>query len=431
MPAISYQFPPGLTDVYIRVKSKDPLTIPIYVGSEHSHIIKANSNAYFYGALYGILSILFIYNMTLYGYLKQRRYLFYSIYLLAFTAFNFTYTGHGFSSLWPESVFLQQSLMPTLMFIYLFSGVIFTLEFLDTRTYLPSLYKARTKLNVGIVLLAICLLLINDRSIAIMTQLVLLTTLFIWMLSIGYLAHKRGSRLAKFFIPAVLMGTGGATLSSFATWGIIPYSQWAFRGIEIGMLLEMSLLSISLGFSFKMAQDARANAESNARLDPLTNLYNRRAFSDLVYPLWELGKRNHKPVAILLIDLDWFKNINDQYGHATGDEVLKNVGKQLKQGLRDSDIPLRWGGEEFLIFLPDTDIDKAHFLAKNLQQHFDSSMVTPAHNVTMSIGVASAIPSEIELDKLIGLADKALYQAKHKGRNCVVSLPTSDYSFVT
>jgi diguanylate cyclase (GGDEF)-like protein len=422
MPAVAYQFPPGRTDVYFRVHSKDPLTIPIYIGPEESHVAAASLNAYFYGVLYGVLGILLIYNITLYCYLKELKYLLYSIYLSAFTAFNFTYTGHGFWTLWPESIWLQQSLMPTLMFAYFFSGVIFTLEFLNTRTYLPSLYAFRYKLYAGLLILALSLLLINDRSISIMTQLVILTTLSIWMLVIGYYSYKSGNPLAKFFVPAVIMGTGGATISSLATWGIIPYSQWAFRGIEIGMLLEMSLLSVSLGFNFKMAQDARKSAEINARVDPLTNLYNRRAFSDLVYPLWQLGKRNKTPMAIILIDLDWFKRINDAYGHAIGDEVLKDVGKELKQRLRESDIPLRWGGEEFLIFLPNTNTSEARQLADTLREQFDSKHITPTHKVTMSIGVVGALPQDIELYKLIGLADKALYQAKQNGRNCVVSL---------
>lgn len=308
------------------------------------------------------------------------------------------------------------------MFVYLFSGVMFTLEFLNTRTYLPSLYAFRNKIYAGLLTVALCLLLLNDRSIAIMTQLVILTTLLIWMLAIGYFSFKNGNPLAKFFVPAILMGAGGATISSLATWGVIPYSQWAFRGIEIGMLLEMSLLSISLGFNFKMAQKARESAESNARLDPLTNLYNRRAFSDLVYPLWKLGIRNKTPMAIILIDLDWFKRINDQYGHMIGDEVLESVGKQLKQRLRDSDIPLRWGGEEFLIFLPNTGTDAALNIAENLREYFDSNNITQTYKVTLSIGVVSALPNNIELDKLVGLADKALYKAKRQGRNCVVSL---------
>ncbi len=389
MPAVLYEFSPGQTEVYFRIRSKDPLTIPIYIGSEESHSSVATTNAYFYGVLYGALIILLIYNLVLFSYLREQKYLFYSAYLFAFTIFNFTYTGHGFWSLWPDSVLLQQSLMPVLMFVYLYSGVVFTIEFLDTRKYVPSLYAVRRKIYSALLGLALVLILVNSRSLAIMVQLVILTSLSLWMLVIGYSAYKNGNPSAKCFVPAVLMGTGGATISSLATWGIIPYSQWAFRGIEIGILMEMSLLSVSLGFNFKMVQQAMKNAESNAMLDPLTNLYNRRAFSELVHPLWELGKRNKTPMAIMLIDLDWFKRINDKYGHDIGDEVLEAVGVQLKQRLRDSDIALRWGGEEFLIFLPNTDNESAVHLAETLRQYFDSTNIRSRQKVTMSVGVVS------------------------------------------
>ena len=99
------------------------------------------------------------------------------------------------------------------------------------------------------------------------------------------------------------------------------------------MVLEMSLLSISLAFNYKQVQQARLSAERDARLDPLTSLYNRRAFEDLVYPIWELGKRSNKHMSVLLIDLDWFKRINDKFGHDMGDKVLQNVAKEIKLSL--------------------------------------------------------------------------------------------------
>ncbi|MDP5190928.1 GGDEF domain-containing protein, partial [Rheinheimera baltica] len=236
---------------------------------------------------------------------------------------------------------------------------------------------------------------------------------------------KNKDPLAKFFIPAVIMGAGGATISSFATWGIIPYSHWAFRGIEVGMLLEMSLLSISLGFNFKLTQEARISAESNALHDPLTNLYNRRAFSQLVHPSWELGKRNNNPMSIMLMDLDWFKRINDQFGHAVGDKVLEGVAKEIKSRIRDSDIPLRWGGEEFLIFLPNTNSVQAKQLAEDLRAKIENIKIDNIGNVTMSIGVVSATPDQIDLEQLVNLADEALYSAKEQGRNTVIVMTYS------
>ncbi|MDP5034937.1 MAG: sensor domain-containing diguanylate cyclase [Alishewanella sp.] len=420
MPSVAHKFPLGTSHVLFRINSEDPLTIPVYMGSERAMAKALTKNAYVYGVLYGGLLILLIYNLALYFYLKEIKYLLYPIYLFAFTAFNFTYTGHGFWLLWSGSVSLQQWLMPSLMFCYLISAVMFTIGFLNTRTCLPALYTYRQRIYASLIVIAALIFLSGDRAFIIMTQLIMLTILSVWMLVIGCLAFKNNDPLAKFFIPAIIMGTGGATISSFATWGIIPYSQWAFRGIEIGMLLEMSLLSISLGFNFKLAQKARIVAESNALHDPLTNLYNRRAFSKLVYPSWELGKRHNIPMSIMLMDLDWFKRINDQFGHTAGDSVLKAVAKEIKSRLRESDIPLRWGGEEFLIFLPNTNSEQAQQLAKVLRAQIEKIDLNKIGNVTMSIGVVSATPNQIDLDKLIILADEALYSAKEKGRNTVV-----------
>ncbi|MGB3726130.1 MAG: diguanylate cyclase [Glaciecola sp.] len=420
MPSASHLFAPGQTHVFFRFQSQDPVTVPIYIGEDTSFDAHQLENAYFYGALYGSLLMLLIYNIVLYCFIKERRHLLYSFYLLAFTAFNFTYTGHGFWLLWSESVFLQQWLMPVLMFCYLFSGVMFTIEFLNTRVYLPSLYASRYKIYIGLGVLVIPILLSGNRSLAIMIQLIILSSMAFWMLLIGGLVWRNKNPIARLFIPAILLGTGGAAVSSLATWGFIPYSQWAFRGIEIGMLLEMSLLSISLGFTIKAVKEAQIHAEANARIDPLTKLYNRRAFTDLVHPIWELGKRNNASMSIMLIDLDWFKQINDDFGHAVGDRVLQRIASELSNRLRVSDIALRWGGEEFLIFLPNTVLLEAKLLADELRNHIDSIEIENHVSITMSIGVASADSANNSIDSLIKKADDALYTAKHEGRNRVV-----------
>ena len=420
MPSVFYRFTQQQTIVVFRFSSQDPMTIPVYLGQPVIANDKSTENAYFYGALYGSLVILLVYNLVLYSYLKERRYLLYSLYLLSFLAFNFTYTGHGFWWVWSDSVFLQQWLMPTLMFFYLFSAVRFTIEFLNTQLYLPKLYRNRKYIYGGLGALAVLIILVGSRSFAVMSQLVVLTTISLWMLAIGIFAYRNGDTLAKFFLPAVLCGTGGATVSSLATWGLVSYSKWAFRGIEIGMVLEMSLLSISLAFNYKQVQQARLSAERDARLDPLTSLYNRRAFEDLVYPIWELGKRSNKHMSVLLIDLDWFKRINDKFGHDMGDKVLQNVAKEIKGQVRGSDITFRWGGEEFLVFLPNTRANYAKQIAENLRLHLFSHDINKLVRVTVSIGVSGSYPGEDDLNVLIKEADQALYLAKAQGRNKVV-----------
>lgn len=421
MPSVAFTFKPGVTHVVLRIKSDDPMTFPVYLGDEKSVDQFEQENSYFYGALYGALIILLIYNLMLYAYSKELRYCFYSLYLLSFTVFNFTYTGHGFWLLWPNNVLLQQYLMPLLMFGYLFSGVLFTMEYLQVQKYLPRLYSYRRFIYGGLVTLGCIIIAVGSISFAVMSQLVVLTTISVWMLAIGYYSLINGNHLAKFFVPAVLMGAFGATISSLTTWGVFPYTQWAFRGIELGMLLEMSLLSISIGFNFKMAYDARVTAEHYARIDSLTNLFNRRALTELIYPIWNLGKRQHTSMSVMLIDLDWFKRINDEFGHIMGDDVLKHVAHTLKRSFRQSDIIIRWGGEEFFVFLPDTDIVQAKRLAEKLRDYFDKNKVNDVTRITISVGVACSYPSVMSFDELIELADKSLYHAKQNGRNQVVT----------
>lgn len=420
LPSVSHRFTQPDTLVVFRFASQEPLLIPIHVGTPEAAATKSSNNAYFYGALYGTLIILLVYNLVLYSYIRERRYLLYSLYLLSFLAFNFTYTGHGFWWLWPESVFLQQWLIPTLMFLFTLSAIRFTLGFLNIPVHFPRLYRSRKHIYSALWILAMITAVLGNRYIAVLSQLIVLTIIAIWMLIIGILAYRSGDVLAKLFVPAFMFGTGGAIVSSLVVWGLLPYSNWAFRCIEIGMIIEMSLLSISLAFNYKQVQQACENAERNARLDPLTSLYNRRAFDDLVYPIWELGKRSHKHMSVMLIDLDWFKCVNDKYGHDMGDKVLKKVAQEIKGQVRGSDITFRWGGEEFLVFLPNTHAKYAKQIAENLRTHLFALQVDKSIRITVSIGVAGTSPDKEDIEALIKESDKAMYLAKANGRNKVV-----------
>lgn len=143
----------------------------------------------------------------------------------------------------------------------------------------------------------------------------------------------------------------------------------------------------------------------------------------MVYPIWELGVRKNQRMSIVLIDLDWFKQINDEFGHDAGDGVLELVAKTIKARARSSDLVFRWGGEEFLLFLPDTSVSDAKALAETLRLSVKEVTSESITTVTTSIGVAAFNAQEsggTKIEGLIKVADKALYVAKQKGRNCVV-----------
>ena len=122
----------------------------------------------------------------------------------------------------------------------------------------------------------------------------------------------------------------------------------------------------------------------------------------------------------MLIDLDWFKKVNDTFGHDVGDKVLQKVAEEIKGQVRGSDITFRWGGEEFLVFLPYTRTEYAKQIAENLRVHLSMHDINKLVRITVSIGVAGSSPGDADVMVLIKEADQALYLAKSRGRNRVV-----------
>jgi two-component system cell cycle response regulator len=169
--------------------------------------------------------------------------------------------------------------------------------------------------------------------------------------------------------------------------------------------------------------------ETNKRLerlsitDGLTNLYNHRYFQDELARAFEESVRYGRPLSLAIVDLDYFKKVNDSYGHAVGDEVLKAVSKLFQESIRSTDLAARYGGEEFGVMMPETELHDAMTFAEKIRTLIESAPIqTQAGHVpvTVSIGVASVPHPKIHAAKeLIVAADNALYRAKNGGRNQV------------
>lgn len=169
----------------------------------------------------------------------------------------------------------------------------------------------------------------------------------------------------------------------------------------------------------------RANTYSKvlqyATLDALTNLNNRRQFETRLKQEIATTKRQKNPLCAMMIDIDFFKKVNDTYGHASGDTVLRTVATIIKEHLRESDIPARYGGEEFAILLPYTHIDEAQIVGERLRKAVEETSIPIDKkniNVTISMGLAEFEPN-LTGEELFKNADKALYEAKESGRNRV------------
>jgi diguanylate cyclase (GGDEF)-like protein len=207
--------------------------------------------------------------------------------------------------------------------------------------------------------------------------------------------------------------------------------QTYFREI---LLLMLTLFSTTVGYGFyKLLRlnnklvIANDEAERLARIDTLTNLYNRRAFFEKGYEAYNLTKRLGKQLSVLMIDIDFFKNVNDKFGHSTGDKVIKVLGNIIKRVTREVDISARIGGEEFAVIVMFSDASDAAKLAYRILKEVSSTFVIADDaksqiHFTVSIGVFGEVfvLKESSLEDALKYADEALYQAKERGRDQVV-----------
>ncbi|OAJ70557.1 diguanylate cyclase [Methylobacillus sp. MM3] len=179
---------------------------------------------------------------------------------------------------------------------------------------------------------------------------------------------------------------------------------------------------LMLGIIHDITEQKRLEQElqQQALQDPLTGLWNRRQFLHLVQSAHTQTERYGQNYSMLMIDADLFKNINDQYGHRKGDEVLLLLARTLESRVRESDSVCRWGGEEFVILLPQTNLDGALSMAESLRQTVEQFSRPDFPHITVSIGVAECQTGE-DVDTLFKRVDEALYHAKASGRNRVAS----------
>ncbi|MCF8167305.1 MAG: GGDEF domain-containing protein [Rhodoferax sp.] len=167
-----------------------------------------------------------------------------------------------------------------------------------------------------------------------------------------------------------------------------------------------------------------AELERLANTDALTGLANRRCFDETLATEWARARRNAQALAILMVDVDWFKRYNDHYGHPAGDACLAHIGRLLLGTLRRSgDLAARYGGEEFVVIIPGCNTAQAQELAGQLRHRVEAAALPHAlalnGTVTISVGVAAMVPTDDHAHELLRQADQALYQAKRNGRNQV------------
>jgi diguanylate cyclase (GGDEF)-like protein len=189
------------------------------------------------------------------------------------------------------------------------------------------------------------------------------------------------------------------------------------RVIEAGLLALAALMLLTLVLTRPLLRAFRWTEEqaSEARIDALTGLANRRALEEILASEISRAHRFAHQLAVVLLDLDRFKEINDSFGHAAGDVMLRAVSRLLTSLARQGDTVARWGGEEFVVILPETDLAGARRFAERLRRTIEAHSVGDMRT-SASCGVATMLPED-SVEELLGAADQALYQAKSNGRN--------------
>ena len=247
---------------------------------------------------------------------------------------------------------------------------------------------------------------------------------------------------------------------NFAWFTIMPFLYIALGGLRLGGFLTVAHFLIIAAFYLAFARDVVESLEGSTWLqvglayltaaglaisyehvqrqlrdrlhaladhDPLTGLLNRRGMGKRLKELDSFLKRHQVPVTLALLDIDHFKRVNDEHGHEVGDRVLQELSGELRRIFRSSDYIARWGGEEFLIALTNSDLAASTAILERLRREIADSSAFSVSSLTLSMGVAEWHTSQ-DLASALSQADRALYGAKHKGRNTLVPAGSADES---
>lgn len=460
----SLMIPPGKSTYLMRISTPKPFMTPLFLWKPDAFNQFEWSYATYYGVIFGSLLIMFLYNGIIYISIRDRRYLYYCLYLAMFFLMNFTYNGFSYQYLWPEST--RWTSWSYCLFVYLFqvSGLLFVISFLNSRKRLPQLHRILI-LYIALLLAAPILTFLTGNEL--LYNKLSIYSVFLYSPLIAYaglLALLSGFRAARFFIIASMASLVGAFFTALTVAGLLPYSFIAYHAVEFGLLVDMVLLSLAMADRINLmniekeaaqqrAMDkelisknlllqakqnleetverrtaeliqAKETAEMMARIDKLTGVSNRRAFEEHSTAEYTRARRHDHPLAVILFDIDNFKTINDTFGHKTGDVVLCQTTELVLNMIREIDMLGRIGGEEFAILLPKTAIDQATEIAERIRQKMMTTPIeTEGHEIsyTSSFGVACLEPDHVSLEQALRNADRAMYTSKRNGRNRVTT----------
>ena len=376
---------------------------------------------------FGALMAMSLAALFLWFVLSDRLFILYAL-MISFQALYVVYfTGQGFD--WPFLAFA----LPLTSYAWnvpaALSGAaacLFVREIADLRRYSPRVYRIFGWISVAFIVLAfanVAQVIGLGALVAAIGNIVFLGSAA-FTLVVAFLSWRRGNRAAGFFLIAwtVLEAVTIATTVRLLLAGASDSDLLLFYGLPLSMVAAAILIALGVADRLRGQRLALTEAERRAQTDPLTGVLNRRALVERLEIACARARARGMPIALLFIDLDHFKEINDSYGHPAGDACLSAVIAPIAAELRQSDIIGRYGGEEFVVILSSANATAAHSIAERIRERVAGVRVEGFGlpiRLTCSIGVAASDTLGVWGQHLIAQADAAVYAAKRAGRNCV------------
>lgn len=430
------------------------------------------------GLFFGALIAMLIYNLTIFCITRDRNYLWYSLFVGSFSLYQFIQLGFALQWLWPNALTWHQLSFPLSSALATLFGIHFTYSVLELDKAAKP-YRWTTQTLKVCAWLVLGMALFGPYTPALIGSFVLVIACAVAAFIITLLRWHSGYAAARLFALGWFVLIAASLASILTGTGLLPYSLLTLHAQQVGGLIEMTVFSIALAARIRQAQQAERQAQaklidqerrlrneqakhlelqtqisesleqrvqertatlrdtlqqlSNANLrlaelnrrDGLTGLFNRQTLSEELARACARAERSRQSLAILMMDLDHFKQVNDRHGHLAGDACLRHAAQRIQQRLRSSDLLARFGGEEFVALLDSTDLTGALDLAEQLREDIartPCSYQQQSIPLSLSIGLHAGVPSDPCCgEHWLELADRALYRAKSDGRNRVVS----------
>ncbi|TVP91779.1 MAG: GGDEF domain-containing protein [Pseudomonadaceae bacterium] len=447
--------------LYFKATSGGSLTLTSQLWSPSAFASYSVSSMAVITLYLGMLLAMAAYNLLLFSVLRERTYLYYVAFVVAFGIGALSFTGIGSRFIWPELGTFGTRILPLSLCLSGLLGVLFIRRFLEIKHHLP---RWHTPLGlIAWLCLAFSLLsLIAPIRVSIQGMSLLAIVAAPVVFACILQAAQRGVPGARVVLLAWSLMIVGVLLLALRNFGLLPSNLLTTYAMHVGSALEMLLLSFALAARFKSLKEQREHAqqsalnaqselvstlreherqleakvlerttelaEANARLermalhDPLTNLANRTALEQHIEEAMRRSQRRLEYLAVMLVDLDGFKQINDQLGHETGDAVLQCIAARMRETARESDFVARLGGDEFVLVAEGMrDREQAAALAERFLDELSLPIELEGQSVAVgaSIGITLTRSADPDMPSLLRQADAAMYKRKRSGRHGV------------